>query len=163
MSKIQTEMEESSSKTNIEPLGYIKNRYVMNKKILAAILIVAIFLVCLCLCFGVFSNAKKPLQVSNIAIKDCTDYFVIRIMVSLPSGIQTLYNCRIEVEYLTQNESWKTSSKNIGLVNYGDNIQETFELDDDFKSGNPYLKPDGYFHGDAEPNVKVEAYGYLQP
>lgn len=56
---------------------------------------------------------------------------------------------------------WKTASLNIGIVNHGSSIEPTLTLDNDFKSGNPYLKRDGYFHGDIEPNLKVEAYGYI--
>jgi len=135
----------------------------MNKKSLIGILIFVIILSSLYLYFAVVSNLKKPLEISGIALQDCHDYFAIRITLSLPSETQTLYNCHVEVAYLTQTDAWKTSSKNIGIVNYGGNILEALELDSDFKSGNPYLKPDGEYHGDVEPNVKVEAYGYLKP
>ena len=134
-----------------------------NKQVFAVVIILAIILSCLYLYSSVSSNAKNPLEISGIVIQDCNDYFVIRVTLSLPSETQTLYNCRIEVQYLTQTGTWKTSSKNIGIVNYELNIHETLELDSDFKSGNPYLKPDGYYHGDVEPNIKVEAYGYLKP
>jgi len=109
------------------------------------------------------SNPKNPLEISDIAIQDCHEYFAIRITLSLPSETQTLYNCYIEVKYLTQSDAWKTVSKNIGIVNYGEYKTEVLQLDGDFKSSNPHLKPDGYYHGGPEPNVKVEAYGYLKP
>jgi len=135
----------------------------MNRKILIGIVIFCIILSCLYVYSSVLSNFKKPLEIDGIAIQDCNEYFAMRITVSLPSKTQTLYNCHIEAQYLTQSGAWKTCSKNIGIVNYGDNIHESLQLDSDFKSGNPYLEPDGHYHGDIEPNVEVEAYGYLKP
>ena len=110
------------------------------------------------------STQKTPLEVTNIVMKKGFDDYILRATVYLPDGISTLYNCYMEVDYLTENDSWKTVSKDIGIVNYEENIAPQLYLDSDFKSTNPYLETGGNaFHGDEEPNVRVEAYGFLKP
>jgi len=138
----------------------------MKRKILVGIVLIAVTILTLTfliLTQSIPSDPKIALEISNIAIKETSEYYIIKITISLPQNHTTLYNCRIEVKYLTESNVWKTTVKDIGIINYGDYKDFTLRLDSDFKSGNPYLKPDDYFHGDVEPNVKVEAYGYAKP
>ena len=138
----------------------------MNKKLfigIALIVVVVIAVVAFYLTTSLTSNPKIPLGVGDIAIQELSDYYDVQVSVYLPYNYTTLFNCHIEVKYLTQNDIWKTVSKDIGILNYRDYKEQPLQLDGDFKSGNPYLKQDGHYHGDVEPNIKVETYGYLKP
>ena len=109
------------------------------------------------------SPSQFPLRVSNIQILATQEFYVLRADVSLTNETHTLFNCYVKADYLTENNLWKTTSKNIGTVNYEDSLLPLLFLDLDFKSGNPNLTPDTQFHYEVEPNVKVEAYGYANP
>jgi hypothetical protein len=90
-------------------------------------------------------------------------------VVILPSEIPTLFNCHVKLDYLTENGVWKTTSKDIGIIDYkysGDMRRVSLSLDSDFNSGGIVISRDGYYQGVDNPsqmNIKVEAYGYLKP
>lgn len=150
----------------------------MNQKILVALTIIAIILGVLNMTLLLIPNLtntlpfqstppdtaqKIPLEVSY-AIKNSSEYYVIRVHVSLPDEVQTLFNCYIQVDYLTKNDTWKTVSRNIGIVYYCQDppINQNLRLDGDFMS-DQNITHDAYFQKYEESNIKVEAYGYLKP
>jgi hypothetical protein len=152
----------------------------MNQKVLVALTIIAIVLgvINLTLLFNPnlinipFQSTppdhsqKIPLEVWNIVINNSSDYYVIRVSVGLPDEVQTLFNCYIKVDYLTKNSTWKTITRNIGIVNYRQNppVQENLRMDGDFLSEIPLRRGRGSIFIIYEgSNVKVEAYGYLKP
>ncbi len=108
-------------------------------------------------------NPKIPLLVYDILIKQSgTDYYPIQVRVALPENYTTLFNCFIEVEYLTESNTWKTLSKPFGLLNYGDSKEIGFHLDMDFKNSTQYISQHWITARD-EPNIKVEGFGFLKP
>lgn len=110
------------------------------------------------------SYPKIPLVYGKVGLQENTENYVMRLTVSLPPNHTILYDCRVEVRYLTQDGTWKTSSRNFGSLIHGSPFKElTLQLHRDFKSGNPNLKQDGLFHEEVEPNIKIEAYGYTKP
>ena len=146
----------------------------MNPKVLVAIAVTALILGILNLILLLFPPQsiptdvaqKIPLTVSNIRITGGQDYlgtdrFVVDVTLNLPDEIPTLFNCTIQAEYLTVDNVWKTTSKNIGIVNYGDYGTEQLRLDTDFayEDEPPSI---GWLLYDGA-NLKVEAYGYLKP
>ena len=143
----------------------------MNQKVLVAIAVTALILGILNLVILLLPpqsnpiNAvqKVPLDISNIAIRNSTDVYSIMLQVYLTDETPTLYNCNVQVEYLTVDNTWKTLSKNIGIVNFEDNVELTFNLDAEFAYEFapldpmvPWLRYDGV-------NINAEAYGYLTP
>jgi len=153
----------------------------MNQKVLVALTITAIILGVLNLSLLLIPNIqncisssqsnlpvsgqKMPLEFS-MTINNVTEYYPIQVTVFLPDEIQTLFNCHIRIDYLTENNIWKTTSKDIGLVNYRDHDQHSFTLDADFNSNQVPISADNYYQGVADPdqmNIKIEAYGYSKP
>ena len=146
----------------------------MNQKVMVAIAVTALFLGIINLIILLVppqSNQidmaqKIPLTVSNIRINGGQDYlgvdrFVVDVTLNLPDEIPTLYNCTVQADYLNVDNVWKTTSKNIGIVNYGDYGTEQLRLDTDFayEEEPPSI---GWLPYDGA-NLKVEAYGYLKP
>lgn len=152
---------------------------IMNQKVLVALTITAMILGVLNLTLllipylqidtlplqSTLPNAsqKIPLKVSNIVIMVTSEYYVIRVTVSLPNEIHTLFDCYVQADYLTENNVWKTTTENIGIVNYDEYIHPQLQLDADFNSGEPPIEPSNYWQAYERANVKVEAYGYLKP
>jgi len=69
----------------------------------------------------------------------------------------TLYNCRIEITYVTTSNINKTITHNLGIVEWK-SFDINIPLDDDFKSNGEML---GLIW--VEHNVMVRAYGYTKP
>ena len=111
------------------------------------------------------TGQKIPLKFT-MTINNNTEYYPVQMTVYLPDEAQTLFNCHIKIDYLTQSNSWKTASKSIGLVNYGEYSQQSLTLDADFDSGEVPISPDNYYQSVPDPsliNTNVEVYGYLKP
>ena len=145
----------------------------MKQKVLVAIAIIALILGILNLILLLvppqpipIDAQKIPIAVSNLKITGGQDYlgidrFVIQVTLNLPEEIPTLFNCSVKAEYLTVDDVWKTTSKNIGIVNYGDSKNPQLRLDTDFAC-EITLPSIGWQSYDGN-NLKVEAYGYLKP
>ena len=143
----------------------------MNQKVLVAIAITALILGILNLVILLLppqSNPinvvqKVPLDVSNIGIRNSTDVYTIMMLVYLSDETPTLYDCYVQVEYLTVNDLWKTTSKNIGIINFEDRVELHFNLDAEFAYESAPLEPQVSWQRYDGDNIKVEAYGYLTP
>jgi hypothetical protein len=109
------------------------------------------------------NSQKIQLKTANTAIKNITDSYAVRVYVYLPEEIETLFNCYVQADYLTENNVWKTAIENIGIVNYDDSLEIQFYIDRDFKSNSTYIGGGIYFYGIDDPNLKIVAYGYLKP
>ena len=146
----------------------------MNQKVLVAIAVTALILGIInliILLVPLQSNQidvaqKIPLEVANIKITGGQDYFgadrfVIEVILDLPDEIQTVFNCSVQADYLTVNDVWKNTSKNIGICNYGDYNYAQLRLDTDF-AYEEEPPSQGWLSYDGD-NLKVEAYGYLKP
>jgi hypothetical protein len=56
--------------------------------------------------------------VRNISIRNATDYYEVMVEVSAPVKPLTLYNCYMEIDYLTKSNTWKTVSGYVGTVDF---------------------------------------------
>jgi hypothetical protein len=146
----------------------------MKQKVLVAIAIIALILGIINLILllvppqstPIDVAQKIPLTVTNIRITGGQDYlgvdrFVIQVTLNLPEEIPTLFNCSVQAEYLTVDDVWKSTSKNIGIVNYGDYENPQLRLDTDFAC--EITPPSIGWQSYDGNNLKVEAYGYLKP
>ena len=154
----------------------------MNQKVLAFLSIVAIIL-------GVFnlvhiidpnlinlsflqftpSNTSQQiaLQVVRITIQNASDgvfyHYRVQVTIMKPEGTPTLYNCHIQLDYLTKSNVWSAVSEDIGIVNYSGNGGGIIEFGGDFKSGKSCPASGSSYSADQEPNIRVSSYGYLKP
>jgi len=130
--------------------------------LIIGIVVVAVTIVSVVFAYKILNdNPKINLLTSDIAVKQNTSSYTVKISAKIPYDEPYLYDCIIKIKYLTTSNTWKTASYDFGLMMHDDYRTAYITLDNDFKSGNPYLKNDGYFHGDVEPNIQiVEAYGF---
>lgn len=146
----------------------------MKQKVLVAIAIIALILGILNLIFLLVPPKSNPLstppirqlEVSDIKINGGQDIFgvdsvVIEVTVYLAGDVPTLFNCYVQADYLTIENVWKTTSKEIGIVNYSENVYPQLRLDTDFAS--EIALPSIGWQSYSGINLKVEAYGYLKP
>ena len=156
----------------------------MNQKVLVALTIIAVVLGILNLTLLLIPNIqnyifssqstlpvagqKMPLEF-GMTINNSSGYYPIQFVAILPYEIPTLFNCHVKLDYLTESGVWKTTSKDIGLVDCkysGDMRKVSLTLDSDFDSGGVPISQDAYYQSVNNPsqmNIKVEAYGYLKP
>ena len=146
----------------------------MNQKVLVAIAVIALILGILNLILLLVPPQSNPmstppirqLEVSGIKINGGQDIFgvdsvVIEVTVYLPDDAPTLFNCYVQADYFTVDNVWKTTSKEIGIVNYGQNVYPQLRLDTEFASEITLPSIGWQLYGGS--NLKVEAYGYLEP
>ena len=157
----------------------------MNQKVLVALTVFAIILGVLNLTLLLIPNIlnsvssqstlptgqKTPLDFT-IAISKSADYYPVRFVAVLPSEISTLFNCHVKLDYLTESGVWKTTLKDVGIVDCndsGDMRTVSLSLDSDFDSSGlsgPYsslVDDPSELNIKNALNIKVEAYGYLKP
>ena len=113
--------------------------------------------------FSEITNPKISMKITGMTIHVTGEYYVLRVDANLPDDITTLYNCIMEVDYLTENNVWKATSENIGIVNYGQYVRPQVELDADFKIGDPSLVPYAHYYQYDGTNVEVHVFGYAKP
>jgi hypothetical protein len=86
----------------------------------------------------------------------------LEFSVYVPYEIRTLYDCVVKADYRTLNDEWKTASKNIGTVNYGDYRNRRLPLGRDVITwGVDLVNPDELTA--LIGSVKIEGYGFLEP
>jgi hypothetical protein len=121
----------------------------MNQKVLVAIAITALILGILNLILllappqsNPLNLAQKiPLEGSNTVIKLTENYYAVRVTISLPIEVQTLFDCYVQAEYLTENGLLKTTTEKIGIVNYDEYVPPDLYLNLDFAYEDAPLEP----------------------
>ena len=105
----------------------------MNQKILAALSITAIILGVLNLALLLLLNPQIstdlnlpqeiPLEsigidMQRVAPDNIIQFYRVSIYASIPDEPKTLYNCVFKMQYLTENDTWKTNTEYLGSVNF---------------------------------------------
>lgn len=111
--------------------------------------------------FIFYVNPKHSLNYSAM-IEDIPHVHIYRLRVVIMQN-ETLYNCKIEVNYLATNGTWYSKTENLGIVDVDESVIKNIALEDfqPESNGSP-------LSGIAWPlenvtNVRVEAYGYSKP
>ncbi len=162
----------------------------MNQKIFAVLVTIAIILGVVNLILLFFWNSQIGKTSSNTAQEiplnsvymemqkvsgeNITDYYRVRITASIPDEPLTMFNVVLEMNYLTESNTWKTLSEYHGIVNFhsltGNNVAigNTFNMGNDFQNDDKNLETNqaflsGYLAQYAGNNIRVEAFGTLKP
>lgn len=137
-------------------------------KLFIVIGLIVVVITALYLTVSLTSNPRIPLDYDLEIIKP-SDYWDAKVTVRLQTNCSTLYNCHVELMYLTTNNEWKNSlgwssvfgivyNGEIGIVDYGETKTIYFRLEN-FKTNDTLTR----WHEYADANIRVDAYGYLKP
>jgi len=74
----------------------------------------------------------------------------------------TLYNCKLEVEYLTSSGEWEKVVKDLGTQNFSSLVEIESLILPDFKI-NPDKPHSGNLWQTEHQNIRIKAYGYEKP
>ena len=169
----------------IKLLGdYAYREISMNQKILVALTVIAIILGVLNLTLlFVLSPEGTPLSVNtpqdipinyhSIYIRNETTQYTINVRIEVDDIPQTLYDCVMKVDYLTESGTFRSVYEYLGIVNFhsatpdhdGDiSLERNFIIYNDFENDNTNPRsgtslPVNYYGN----NIQVSAYGYLKP
>jgi hypothetical protein len=159
---------------------------IMDQRILAALTVTAIVLGVINLTLllilnpqinttlseSTLSNTAQeiPLEVQYIGIRNSSEYYVVQITASIPDEPLTLFNCVMQVDYLTESNTWKTTSDYLGIVDFHSTvidhnvvIDRKVIIDSDFRYEPLPLRITNFTETYTGSNIKVEAYGYPKP
>ena len=134
----------------------------MSKKLIgiALIISIAITLIVSVVLILQYQQNKFPLEVieseSTWTSYGWTDQVTLEVKLH-NNHTSTLFNCVVEVKYLTQNDTWKNLSQNIGIMEIGEYKTASFVIDNDYKK--LYIESESGHRYLTTPNATIQAYG----